>query len=517
MKSRIRATVTLTPHLPAPFMTLSVLTCVLGDPEPLQATFDSLKPWLGPGFTWTLKFSDTSSEAFVRRFEGPHVHILKTRDRSLYEAMNQGLSHLASERYLVLGAGDTLLQDGMRALMELPAPGPDDPRARFAPVFLEALRTVAQPDPAEMPVRMACPHPGAILSVARSRAIGGFDRHYRIAADYDHLSRYVRQFGPGEVLRIPPLVRFAAGGMSQQHGFEGMLEEELIRKRIWKAQDSDVLLRFQQRAAHNRGMRSALRRMLERDGLSVTHAVEADRLTDLFHSTRPWNTGHALIRIGGEGDGGYLVPDDLEGLHACFSPGVSTVADFEAEMAARGIDCFLADASVDGPPVDNPRFHFEKMFLGPIEGATHIRLPRWVDRCAPPGGDLLLQMDIEGAEYGVLLDTPAEVLRRFRIIVIEFHELEMLFTRRGFELVNLCLERLLQDFVVVHLHPNNCVPFARKGSVVIPRVMEFTFLRRDRVRAATPALQFPHPLDRPNGADLEDMPLPACWYRMPPT
>jgi hypothetical protein len=35
--------------------------------------------------------------------------------------------------------------------------------------------------------------------------------------------------------------------------------------------------------------------------------------------------------------------------------------------------------------------------------------------------DFLLQMDIEGGEYLTLLATPQEVLRRFRIIVLEIH------------------------------------------------------------------------------------------------
>ena len=35
----------------------------------------------------------------------------------------------------------------------------------------------------------------------------------------------------------------------------------------------------------------------------------------------PCSNGHSLIRVGAARDGGYLVPDDLEGIVACFSPG----------------------------------------------------------------------------------------------------------------------------------------------------------------------------------------------------
>ncbi len=40
--------------------------------------------------------------------------------------------------------------------------------------------------------------------------------------------------------------------------------------------------------------------------------------------------------MGGENDGGYLVPDDLEGIEYCFSPGVSNIATFELDCLNRG-------------------------------------------------------------------------------------------------------------------------------------------------------------------------------------
>lgn len=64
------------------------------------------------------------------------------------------------------------------------------------------------------------------------------------------------------------------------------------------------------------------------------------------------------------GDGGYLIPDDLEGISACFSPGVDDRATFETSLIARGIPCFLADASVDKAPIDGDMIHFTKVSWG---------------------------------------------------------------------------------------------------------------------------------------------------------
>jgi len=80
--------------------------------------------------------------------------------------------------------------------------------------------------------------------------------------------------------------------------------------------------------------------------------------------TKPVKTQFELIRIGGPGDGGYLVPDDLDGIKTCFSPGVSDTANFELDLAQRGVNCFLADYSVEKSPIEHPKFDFQKNLLG---------------------------------------------------------------------------------------------------------------------------------------------------------
>jgi len=44
---------------------------------------------------------------------------------------------------------------------------------------------------------------------------------------------------------------------------------------------------------------------------------------------RPYTTDKELIRLGAEKDGGYLIPNDLAGIEACFSPGVGNEFNFE--------------------------------------------------------------------------------------------------------------------------------------------------------------------------------------------
>jgi hypothetical protein len=226
----------------------------------------------------------------------------------------------------------------------------------------------------------------------------------------------------------------------------------------------------------------------------------------------PVTTDKELIRIGGEGDGGYLVPDDLDGVVTCFSPGVGAVASFEAALAVRGIRCYMADAFVAGPPISHALIHFDKKFLGVVNDDSTITLDAWVKTRAPPDGDLLLQMDIEGAEWHVFLNVTDEILKRFRIIVVELHSLNRLIDKFGFDLILATLDRLLRQFHVVHIHPNNGVQPLNASGLTIPRCLEVTFLRRDRAQPKGYAKQFPHPLDRKNVPDLPDLVLPAEWY-----
>lgn len=249
-------------------------------------------------------------------------------------------------------------------------------------------------------------------------------------------------------------------------------------------------------------------------------ATEPRRLAALIERLRPVPCGHDLIRVGPAHDGGYLVPDDLAGIALCFSPGVSDNAGFETDLARRiGIQSVLADGTVDAPPPGAAFKAFDKANLGSSTGPGTIRFEDWVDRYAPDAatGDLLLQMDIEGAEYGVLIDTPASVLRRFRILVIEFHALDMLFASNCFVLLSAIFAKLLADFRVCHVHPNNYGELRRFGTIELTPTMEFTFLRNDRLRPSGTPLVFPHPLDSPCLASKPELVLPRCWQPGTPT
>lgn len=252
------------------------------------------------------------------------------------------------------------------------------------------------------------------------------------------------------------------------------------------------------------------RRVLGVRGRLVVRRTTPTDVAALVASLRPVSCGRPLVRLGPAADGGYLVPDDLEGIEACFSPGVDRECRFEVDCAARGMRVFMADRSVSGPPIDDPSFTFLHRFLGGTTDADHVTLDDWVEGSGVGTGDLLLQMDIEGHEYATLLAASPALLRRFRVIVVEFHWLDQLWNRPWFALVSQVFAKLLATHACVHLHPNNCCGTDTTAGIAVPRLMEFTFLRRDRVGAGGPSPTFPHPLDGDNTPN-PTLPLPEVW------
>jgi len=268
-------------------------------------------------------------------------------------------------------------------------------------------------------------------------------------------------------------------------------------------------------------MGGGIKNILLKQGIYCSRVAPHSKLKSFFPMVYPIPIGNNFVRLGAENDGGYIIPDDLVGIKACFSPGVGSNSKFEEDLALLGIPSFMADGSINQLPVQNIEFDFTKKNLSDRSTETEIRLSDWISNIfGDETGDFILQMDIEGGEYAVIYDTPTEVLKKFRILAIEFHELDLLASKGGFELIRFAFSKLLKIFSVVHIHPNNYRKPISIGEFLIPPYMEFTFLRNDRIRHINIKkkvdkdfqLSFPHYLDSPNTPKKLNYTLPECWY-----
>jgi len=250
--------------------------------------------------------------------------------------------------------------------------------------------------------------------------------------------------------------------------------------------------------------------------LQIGRLTSNKDLIEFINQLKPVKIDKNLIRLGSQKDGGYLVPDDLAGIEALFSPGVGMSSSLELDCAAnRGIKAFMADASVEGPVEKHELFHFEKKFIGAIDNDEEfMTIEKWIDNAdISSDSDLILQMDIEGYEYETIYSMSLEKLKRFRIILVEFHQMDMLWNSFYFEKFKNVFLKLTQTHYVVHIHPNNCCEPINKDGISIPPVMEFTFIRKDRVKVDGYVEVFPHPLDV-DCAAKKPFSLPKCWYGM---
>lgn len=247
--------------------------------------------------------------------------------------------------------------------------------------------------------------------------------------------------------------------------------------------------------------------------IQINRLTDYDVLKDFIQNLYPIKIDKKLIRVGSEKDGGYIIPDDLDSIEALFSPGVGSKQDFDFECANNGIKVFMADATVKGPVRSHENYVFIKKFIGALDNEEYMSIANWVKSAnLKNNSDLILQMDIEGYEYETIYSIPKEIMQRFRIILIEFHQLDFLLNKSMFEKLKNSFLKILETHYVVHIHPNNCCKPIIVNDISILPVLEFTFIRKDRVKNRGFVSKFPNSLDA-DCTKNDSLILPECWYK----
>ena len=261
-------------------------------------------------------------------------------------------------------------------------------------------------------------------------------------------------------------------------------------------------------------LRNLLFNYLRKKDYIINNYSGDTNLRNFFNSIKPVDIEEGLIRIGGNNDGGYLIPNILEGIEYCFSPGVAENASFEKELSENyNIKSFMCDLSVNNLPIEDSSFKFLKKNLNVYSNEENITFEDWFMSSIDENiGEAILQMDIEGYEYKVLYDIPQKLLSNFRILVIEFHDFSrFLFEPVGYHFVTGVFEKILSEFSVVHIHENNCCPSTTMKGIRIPKVVEITFLNKNYMNPTGKEASIPHPLDEKNVPSLPDSYFPKFW------
>jgi hypothetical protein len=244
--------------------------------------------------------------------------------------------------------------------------------------------------------------------------------------------------------------------------------------------------------------------------------VSKNSLEKLIKKLFIYNTGHNLIRLGSKKDGGYLVPDVLNKIKYCFSPGVGQSTSFEKKLKKYNIISFLADGTVEDPSSKSIKYDFIKKNLNTLNDNKNITLKKWITSKLRFKKDynLILQMDIEGSEIKVINHTSRNIIKKFKIMIIEFHYFQSLALEQGCKTYEKVFSKILKDFVICHIHPNNCCGFSKINQYKIPNVMEFTFINKKLVKYKKPIMnKLPHKLDFKCSPNKKDIELPNYFYK----
>lgn len=215
---------------------------------------------------------------------------------------------------------------------------------------------------------------------------------------------------------------------------------------------------------------------------------------------------YSLVRAGKYDDGGYVMLDDFTGVDTAYSFGISDDVSWDAEMAARGLNVYMYDHTIESLPEENIRFHWRKEG---VTGQYNEQLPymKTLEQFLEDNGhidaeNMILKMDIEGAEWEVFSNLDVKILEKFSQIIIEIHDL---WKQDNFFDIPEGLERLNQTHALVHIHGNNYTKYLISHGKCLPDTMECTYVLRKKYTVRNATRFFPTSIDKRNcshGAEI---------------
>lgn len=221
-----------------------------------------------------------------------------------------------------------------------------------------------------------------------------------------------------------------------------------------------------------------------------------------------------LRRIGGNKDGGYLIPNFNHVFDGLISPGVGDSFSFESDFVGTQLRAVLIDATVSKPTNLPSNMIFLSKMLGATKSVDGLFVTLQDIRCEyfAASESLALQMDIEGAEYDVLTNMQRENLAGLDLLLVEFHNLHKMVGTTSIENpLHVSLKLLSKDFELVHCHPNNAGGFSLHRFRVLPKVVETTWVRKGLTAISLETVRLPHEFDVANDLLIWDLRYPVRY------
>jgi hypothetical protein len=187
------------------------------------------------------------------------------------------------------------------------------------------------------------------------------------------------------------------------------------------------------------------------------------------------------VRIGNCNDGGYIVPKDLGEINFVISAGINDDVSFDKYFADINIPVYQYDPTIDELPYQDKNFFFSKKPFGSYPGHSSETLDSILQtiNIAKNNSGYLLKFDVEGSEYNALLNSSDAAFSNARVICGEFHMLNTINDKNNYEVIVKTLEKLKKQFFIYHIHVNTNSTFSLIDGMLIPSLLEITYLNRD--------------------------------------
>ena len=142
---------------------------------------------------------------------------------------------------------------------------------------------------------------------------------------------------------------------------------------------------------------------------------------DFFNKLKILTTNHTLKRYGNDSDGGYVAPKEIiHNLDYLISIGVEDNISFELDLMGqnKNLQTILVDGTIENfIPPENVRLINKNLSLkNDNEYITLEEILKDID-----SENIALQIDIEFDEWEIFDNLSTEILKKFKLIIIELH------------------------------------------------------------------------------------------------
>lgn len=197
--------------------------------------------------------------------------------------------------------------------------------------------------------------------------------------------------------------------------------------------------------------------------------------------------------------------DDFGEVDACLSFGIGQNISWEQGMLQKNtgkIYCY--DPMIAGLPCYDSRLLFFKQGIAGQDSSSGIykTMKTVIKDTGICSNNLILKMDVEGAEWQFIKSTDSEIFSLFKQMTFEFHHLT---DRSRREEILECLSKLRETHIPVWIHGNNAGVAEISGDFVVPEMLEITYARKGDYVFSEKPYNCPLSIDFPNISAFNDI------------